>query len=234
MPADFDVDQETEFNREKLGTVIPQRLQKFLDAIELEKAHAEEWYAILAAKIVRSVARVCKDLLETTDREALTAAASNARNLLELWIWIEYCSASRANAWRFHEDALRDMLGLTESLGKMCDLTGVRNEFDAPARKALANIALEKLGLESLDRNYERVRRAACSVDMEKWYLACNGFLSKFAHPTAGLVLGIMHQGEKLRDLQVTCTTQGVYYAGQCVIGLGRLISAMPSKGPEG
>jgi hypothetical protein len=92
-----------------------------------------------------SVARIRGDLLHTTETEAPPTAAWNARNFLELWIWIEYCSASRENAWRFHEDALRDVLRLTDSLAKLCELTGVGNEFDAPLRRAISEVAFEKL-----------------------------------------------------------------------------------------
>lgn len=44
--------------------------------------------------------------------------------------------------------------------------------------------------------------------------------LSKFAHPTAGLVHGITHQVEACRQLQAVFTTQGVYYAAQGTLAL--------------
>jgi hypothetical protein len=61
---------------------------------------------------------------------------------------------------------------------------------------------------------------AAKSIGQQQWFSANNKLLSKFAHPTAGLVLGIMHQTEKHRHLQALLTTSGLYFAGQCVIAL--------------
>ena len=63
-------------------------------------------------------------------------------------------------------------------------------------------MAKTKLGLDSLDADYERVSSAAKEVGLSEWYWPTNKFLSKYAHPTAMLVIGIMHQTEKLRDMQ--------------------------------
>ena len=153
--------------------------------------------------------------------EAVSGAAWNARNLLELWIWLKYSGASRENARRFHEDALRDMQGLTDALSKMHAQQGISNEFEASARKKIEQVAREKLGVDALDSNYVHVADAAKSVGLGDSFVSTNKFLSNFAHPTAGLVLGIMHQSGTLRNLQALLTTNGVYFAGQCVIALG-------------
>jgi hypothetical protein len=46
---------------------------------------------------------------------------------------LKYCGASRENAWRFHEDALRDMKGLMEAHGKTCAAMGIVDESSATA-----------------------------------------------------------------------------------------------------
>jgi len=74
----------------------------------------------------------------------------------------------------------------------------------------------------------ERVADAAKSIGLHDWFAANNSFLSKFAHPTA-LVLGIMHQSEALRTLQALLTTNGVYFAGQCVIALEEIVAKIPA-----
>lgn len=227
-PGEYDVEKEIEFSRVQLRSAIPIRLQELYEIMDGRKESLEGWYFSLFTKILISVGRVCHDLLKTIEQEALPAAAWNARNLLELWIWIKYCSASRDNARRFHEDSLRDIQGLTESLSKMSELIGSRNEFVASAQQKIGEIALEKFGLESIDSSYTKVAEAARSVGLDNWYFPNNAHLSKFAHPTAGLVVGIMHQSEKLRELQSVCTTQGVYFAGQCVIALEQIILAIP------
>lgn len=229
IPSEYDVEQEIEFNRTKLQTAIPQRLRELQEIIDGRKDHVESWYANLFVKILQSVDRVCQDLFKTTEQEALPAAAWNARNLLELWVWIKYCSASRDNARRFHEDALRDVQGLTDSLWKMRELIGGRDDVLDSARQRIRQVARSKLGVEVLDSDYLRVAEAARCVGLDKWYIPHNTYLSKFAHPTAGLVIGLMHQGEKLRGLQSICTTHGVYFAGQCVMALEQTALAIPS-----
>jgi hypothetical protein len=229
-PKDYDVAWETQFNFDKLKTAIPNRLHELRDIITSckSKGTIEPWFADLVTKILLSVDRVCGDLLKTIEQEAVSRAAWNARNLLELWIWIKYCGASRENARRFQEDALRDMQGLTDALSKLHALSGIPNQFEASARKKIAEVARDKLGLNSLDGGYERVTDAAKSIGLHDWFSPTNSFLSKFAHPTAGLVLGIMHQTEALRELQATLTTNGVYFAGQCVIALEEIEKGIP------
>ena len=118
------------------------------------------------------------------------------------------------------------MQGLTDALSKLRSLTGIPNEFEVSAREKIAEVARVKLGLDSLGGGYTRVANAAKSVGLEDWFLSTNSFLSKFAHPSAGLVLGIMHQAGTLRALQATLTTTGGYFAGQCVIALEEIVLA--------
>ena len=229
VTGDYNREQETEFSREKLGTAIPNRLRELLESVQRRELPSGDWFAILATNILTSVARVCRDLRQTIEqKDALPAAARNARNLLELWIWIEYCTASRENAKRFYEDALRDALGLAESLSKMCKLTGTVNEFGDQARRKLVEIALNDHGIESLDKNYEQVLTAATNVGLDEWYKANNAHLSKFAHPTAIVVVGLMHHSETVIELQATCTTLGLCFAGQCVMALERMVAKIP------
>jgi hypothetical protein len=227
-PNDYDVEQETEFNREKLHSAIPTRLQELIDIIANRQGSVDSWYAALITKIILSVDRTCRDMLTTMDKESVPGAAWNARNFLELWVWIKYCAASQGNARRFQEDALRDMQGLTDALSKLHALRKLPNEFEASARQKLAEVARDKLGLNSLDGNFERVANAAKSIGLHDEFSANNIFLSKFAHPTAGLVVGIMHQTEALRALQATLTTNGVYFAGQCVVALEEIVLSIP------
>jgi hypothetical protein len=59
------------------------------------------------------------------------------------------------------------------------------------------------------------------------------GFLSKLTHPTAGLVVGLMHQSDVIRTLQSTCITRGIYFADQCVIALTAIVSAISVSAEE-
>src|SRR5437870_9226684 len=69
MPDHYDVERETEFNREKLQTAIPNRLQELIDIITSRKHTVDSWYADLITKILLSVDRICRDLLKTMEQE---------------------------------------------------------------------------------------------------------------------------------------------------------------------
>jgi hypothetical protein len=223
--SEYNTAEEVEFNRHKLGIIISERLQKIGDALNRCGNRVEDWELALFAKLLQHTKRACRDLLETTGKDALPAAAWNARNLLELWVWVEYCAKSVENARRFHDDALRDMVGLVDSLAALHGLRGMQNEFEALNRAKIKAVAIAELGVETIDSKFIRVEDAAKAVGLRDWYVACNKHLSKFAHPTAGLVIGIMHQENSLKDFQSVCTTQGLHFAGQCVMAFERLLS---------
>ena len=179
---------------------------------------------------MQNVERVSRDLLETTeDDEALPATAWNSRNLAEIWIWIRYCAISREKAWTFHSDALRDMRGLADSLSKVSKFVGAPSSYEDSTKAKIAEVAKTQLGVETLDGDYERVSVAAKAVALDGWYGPVYKFLSKFAHPTAGLMIGTMHQAENLRELQSACLIHGTFAARQCLFDLEKII---PSGGP--
>ena len=225
MNVENEIAQEMEFNREQLGTRIPDRVEELLHTIDGSRDRLEEWCASLFIKIGNSILRVSGDLVLTIGRDALPASAWCARNLLELWIWTKYCAASREKARRFHEDALRDIAGLIEAHAAMCKLAGIPYTKEAQSRRRLAEEAQKVTGSASIDSAFERVSNAAMRVGLGEPFRAWNSHLSKFAHPTAGLVIGIMHQTATLAGVQSDCTTLGLYYAGQCVMGLEEVVS---------
>ena len=212
-----------------LGVNIPASLQVLCETLASCTERLENWHTALLLKIVTSIDRVCRDLLKTTEQEALTAAAWNARNLLELWVWTKYCCASRESARRFNEDCLRDCEGLTNSYFKICDLRGLDHELESAMREKIANAA-HTLGLDSIDASFLNVREAAKAVGLDGWFTPCNAFLSKFAHPTAFLVIGAMQHQDRLDELQVCLTAQGVFYGHKCVEALEQLIFGESSK----
>lgn len=80
MAEIYDVERETEFNREKLRRAIPKRLQELAQELSARKIVDEGWYVDLVIKLLQSVHRVGNDLLKTIDQEAVSAAAWNSRN----------------------------------------------------------------------------------------------------------------------------------------------------------
>ena len=223
-PHDYDIDKETAASRAMLEKRIPAELNKIkLVLVDIDKRKAyEPWRLALTVDLVDAIERNCEQLLETMDKDRLPAAAWIARNLLELLVWVKYCGVSRENAWRFHEDALRDAKGLMDAHAKSCVAMGIENETAAIAAERLQQVASEKLGLEDIDADFLAVSKAAKTpgVDLGDRFVPFNRSLSKFAHPTAGLVHGITHQAEACRQLQAVFTTQGVYYAAQSTLAL--------------
>jgi len=111
---------------------------------------------------------------------------------------------------------------LIEAHAKGCAAIGIENETAAIAAQRLQQVASEKLGLEDIDADFLAVSKAAKAqgVDLGDKFGPFHRSLSKFAHPTAGLVHGITHQAEACRQLQAAFTTQGVYYAAEGTLAL--------------
>ena len=97
----------------------------------------------------------------------------------------KHCAASRENARRFHEDALRDILGLTDALSKLHALQGIPNEFEASARVKIAEVQ-DKLGLDSLDTHYTHVADAAKTVGLGDFFASNNRLLSSLSASDRG------------------------------------------------
>lgn len=225
---DYNVEHEIETNRWMLEEVIPKRLVQIYRLLDENSRILEDWHKNVMTKLILNVDWNCRELLRIGGHDSLPAAAWIARNLLEIWIWVKYCSVSADNARRFHEDALRDMKGLSDTHQLLCDLCGIRDETSAIRQQRLKEVASRKLGLDEIDANYLTVNRAAKAdgVNLFDWHSPFNRFLSKFTHPTAGLVIGIMHQEEKTKDMQCVCTTHGIYFAIQSIDTVERLMSA--------
>ncbi|MBE0619152.1 MAG: hypothetical protein IH605_01025 [Burkholderiales bacterium] len=219
---EYDIEKETAASRQMLEERIPARLNDIYRVLVKNLQGFEPWRLALAVDLVQSIERNCGELLETIGNDRLPAAAWIARNLLELWVWVKYCGVSRESAWKFHEDALRDAKGLTELHKQICDAMGIEDESSTIAAQLIADVASEKLGLEDINSNFLAVAKASKTpgVDLGSQFVALNKSLSKFAHPTAGLVHGITHQPEICRHLQAICTTQGVYFAAQSTLAV--------------
>ena len=219
---EYDIEKETAGNRTMLEERIPARLNNIKRALVENGRGFEPWQLALTVDLVQSVERNCEELLDTIGKSRLPTSAWLARNLLELWVWVKFCGVSRENAWRFHEDALRDAKSLKESHKKISDAIGIEDEISATASQRLEAVASEELGLEDIDANFLAVAKAskAARVELDGLFAPFYRLLSKFAHPTAGLVHGIMHQTEVCRHLQATCTTQGIHFAAQSILAV--------------
>lgn len=170
-----------------------------------------------------------RDLLTASEQEdGLPYAAWNARNLLELSVRTKYFLASKDNAKRFHDDALRDAHGLLGAHEQLYDMTGKVNTLKDKTRTRLERVPRERLGVALLDSKYEKVINVAKKMGLKRWYDASNTYLSKYAHPTAFLVIGVMHQPTVfVTGLQHCCIAFGVDFANKCMTDLEQMVAAI-------
>ncbi len=194
-----------------------------------QKPSFEPWHSELIIDFIHSLENYCEQLRETIGKERISAVAWLTRSLLELLTWIKFCRSSRENAWKFHEDALRDVKGLIEAYTKICGALGINNKNSARAMEEIQALAKEKLGLDEIKSNYLEVSKAVKATDSiwSESFTHINKTLSKFAHPTAALIHGIMPKVETRRDLQVCFAIQGVHFASHCVAELEAILGVV-------
>jgi hypothetical protein len=123
--------------------------------------------------------------------------AGATRNLLELFTWSEYCANSRDNAKRFHDDALRDLLGALQRIDNVSLLAPESSSQDLATLKTMmeefkrqiSEIAVRS-GVPKLDDSYKSVGEVAKELGGQQAtaFKDVNGLLSKFVHPTALVV----------------------------------------------
>jgi hypothetical protein len=213
---------------EFLRTDLPFMLRNVEQRLSAPRSSADsDWYFNLLLKLSAAVAETGAGLLAATDSESAVAlAAWYARNMVELRVWVKYCGHSEECAQRFYADALRDVKGIVAALSQMNKLIGQEMPTEQHSYEQLDKIAKEKLGLDGLDLGFVPVSSAAKIVGLDAWYNPTNKYLSKFAHPTAGLVIGLMHQKAFLRDMQSGCLVHGTDAARFCVADLEGIIKA--------
>jgi hypothetical protein len=96
-----------------------------------------------------------------------------ARNILELKVWVHYCSASTENVQEFSDDAVRDLV----------DLNKTNDAIDSEHRAQIDELA-SMIEQDKATTKYKRVSDAAKDCKIAGYEEAFKT-LSKFAHPTA-------------------------------------------------
>jgi hypothetical protein len=127
--------------------------------VQLESAGLEDWQNQVFLKLLISTERNCRELLRSMDHDWLSETAWIARNLLELWIWTNFCAASRENSRRFYEDALREVKGLSETLQQLGGARGVQTPDTADMIRRVASDGQARfLGLGLLELHWNPLR----------------------------------------------------------------------------
>jgi hypothetical protein len=91
-------------------------------------------------------------------------------------------------------------------------------------------IASRELGVATIGSNYLKVVSAAKLVGFGDEYIAWNRHLSKFAHPTAFLVLKVMPNTKHMRGFQILNTLLGVEYCRRCATAFEKVVAAIPAE----
>lgn len=149
---------------------------------------------------VQSVAAICEHTFSgylalcaayEHSRDDAPLLAWRARNLLELSVWAVYCSKSRENARVLYEDAGQDLINLINAFQDWGTAHKQGDEWAqqfADAEKVLSEKAAAE-GITGLDGSFKAVSNAAKESGFGKHFTVSMKMLSKYAHPTAMLML---------------------------------------------
>lgn len=163
------------------------------------KLGAEDvWYAeVLQCIWLESVSEfraIERDFLNPHDRD-VSLLAWRARNLHELVVWCMYVK-SPENAQRLRADARRDVRDIAQAYRNWGQSTDQPQDWlDGPQRVIDGvNAQAQSVGIESLDGQYQKVHNAAAACRFDANFKVANKLYSKFAHPTAMMVLGVLEE----------------------------------------
>ena len=162
--------------------------------------------AILYVHLAKALARYKDLLLRARRRGALDYAAWITRNILELRVWIEYCSQSQRHAEEFFEDAVRDLNDLNRVVG------GLDPEDVLTLQKAHKFIGNTKPA-----HKFKRVEAAAKEVGLTPMYESNNKILSKLVHPTAMSLLTPSFRTGIADKLRAELVEVGMKMAGEAL-----------------
>ncbi len=170
------------------------------------KGKGEMWYGEIFANLCFRVFYEYSALKEAytapPPKDDLALLSWRARNLLELSVWATFCAKDRDNARQFFEDLGRDASNLLKGFQTWGEATNQSPDWfrkGADAREGLANAALVR-GIASIDGQFTKVADAAGEIGIAHHFSLMNKLLSKFAHPTAMLILGNSEVRNMLKD----------------------------------
>jgi hypothetical protein len=147
-----------------------------------------------------------RDLLHRAKRRGpLDYMAWLTRNILELRIWVEYCSQSQQHSEEFYQDAIRDLNDLQKTVG------GLDPEDVNTLHKANKFIGNAKPA-----HKFKDVKVAAEEVGLMPLFRQNNKILSKFVHPTAMFVLTLF-QGAGADQIRKQFAENGMAVAKQAI-----------------
>ena len=142
----------------------------------------EDMHPDVLIRIGQAVAQNMADLAKAHGSGSINAVAWHSRNLLELAMWSEHCAKNEENARQFVLDAARDA----------CDALNIPDEIVfAASVKDTRQELIDKAQSDGFDieEKYTAVSKVAKQLGHSDIFRTLNKLLSKFAHPTAMLIL---------------------------------------------
>lgn len=188
------------------------RLRDTIYSLPYEEPNEQKWLFTVFLGLYTSLCREYLELKKSYEdpSSSLGLLAWRARNLLEIMIWIIYCTKSESNARTLYEDVGRDGLDLLKAFSKFGYDTNQPEEWQAmfhpAAQKLIDNAKLHQI--EDLDANFSRIHNVASQIVMSTEFAVSNKNLSKFAHPTAFSILGF-HKPKEIMFLKTSFYEQG-------------------------
>jgi hypothetical protein len=162
--------------------------------------------ALLHIRLSKAINRNLELLQRLQRRGSLAHVAWLARNLLELRIWVDYCSLSIDNAQDFYFDAIRDLVDLNKKT-----TTGLDAETNRRLEKAKTI-----LGTDRPAHKFKDVRDAAKEAGLQTFYSDNCKVLSKFVHPTALSIVAPVGEAAEA-EIRKQFVEAGRGYAGEAV-----------------
>ena len=205
---------------------IPVILSSLLERANKQHHKMPEWRVRQLKRFGEQLSIAGADLERARKEKRISIVAWNARNFLELWIWVQFCCVSENNAKRFRDDTERDFYGLMKAFGKMAQLaTGIEDARFTGTLEKLKDLG-KAHGIENLGDDFKRVSEAADELGHKEFFLLNNKFLSKLAHPTAFVVhsSGSMKSEEDVRDM---IFVDGAKYAIDSMRRINNLIATV-------
>ena len=185
-----------------------------------------DWCTEALQALRRAVELNLRELRHAFKQRPIGTVAWIARNLLELFIWVEYCKSSQERAKRFCEDCARDALGM---LDIPTELFARDQTFSFRAERERLIEKAKQSGIEKAEDPFLRVSKAAEELDLKELFVYSNKLFSKFAHPTAIAVMNKL-PSEVVRSFKRIFQEGGMCYGKDALAQIDRCLGAKPSR----
>jgi hypothetical protein len=164
-------------------------------------------------KLKRAVELNLSELLQAFSQRSIGTVAWLARNLLELSVWAEYCKSSPERAKTFYEDSARDALDLLKILSEKPEKFARDQTINFRAERERL---IEKADFEKAAKSFLPVHEAAEKLGWKDRFIIANKSFSKFAHPTAIAVIGLL-ESEDMEQIKIKLYEDGLLFGNEAL-----------------